>query len=109
MAKQWKKGIYILLSLNFLVFFGCGPQPKKRVSVVPKVNGSTEQKIEYHKKEVQKYMALKEGEEQREKRSLSRHDMEGARDAESRKRQIQKKIEGHMQKMNSLRGEHEGV
>lgn len=74
---------------------------------MPKPHGTRQEKIAYHKKEIQKYQAQIEREQRTSLRALSRQDMESAREAQDCKRQYQKKIDKHTQKIHELRGEDE--
>ena len=96
----------LILSLSSLLscgFFGS----KKEGAVLPKAKGTRQEKIEYHRKEINKYRAQKEKEDSNAKRALSRQDMDSARDAQNRKMQYQKKIDKHVLQMNELRSDDE--
>lgn len=71
---------------------------------MPKSNGTPQEQIQYHKKEIQKNRAQVEAEDRNAQRSLSRRDMDDVRSAQNRKMQYQKKVDQHTEKMNQLRG-----
>ena len=106
MMKKWKKYCSIVLIISSAVLaVSCGLTGKK--PVMPKSNGNCQEKIEYHRKEIQKHQANIEREERRSQRALSRQDLDTARAAQNRKMQYQKKIDQHATEMDKLRSSNE--
>lgn len=89
----------------FAMFVGCSTTPPKQVAYIkPDPNGSTQEKIQYHRNEIRKYRAAVEREEEYARRSLSQHRMSDVRQSNNRKEQYLRKIEKNQKAIEELQG-----
>ena len=103
MLKKWKKAGYILLTMSLTSFFGCGGGGGHKAVVVPRSNGSKQEQIQYHMKEIERFTLHKKQEEKSFQSALSKQEMDKAREAENRRMQYQKKINKHILQLKQLR------